>query len=191
MLILASASPRRKEILQDMGIDFRTVPSEYREDNERQADPAALVMMQAEGKAREVWDRTEGKCPVLGADTLVVLDGSVLGKPHDREEAVHMLQSLSGKTHEVLTGIALATRQGMEKTVCTTEVTFRELTDQEILDYVASGEPMDKAGAYGIQGGGRNFAAAVGGEISNVIGLPRREVLHMLEKAGCLPSCRS
>lgn len=97
MLILASASPRRKEILQDMGIDFRTVPSEYREDNERQADPAALVMMQAEGKAREVWDRTEGKCPVLGADTLVVLDGSVLGKPHDREEAVHMLQSPVGK----------------------------------------------------------------------------------------------
>lgn len=191
MLILASASPRRQQILQDMGIAFCTVPSQYREDNRRKMDPEALVMMQAAGKAREVWERTEGKYPVLGADTLVVLDGSILGKPRDREDALRMLHALSGRTHQVMTGVALMTGRGMKQTVCATEVGFRKLSEQEIRDYVDSGEPMDKAGAYGIQGGARRFAETVRGELSNVIGLPRKAVLSMLKEEGGLLPCRS
>lgn len=184
MIILASQSPRRRELLAAWGISFRAVPSGYEEDNGRHLPPETLVRLQAEGKARDVWRRERGALPVLGADTLVVCGGAVLGKPVDAEEARRMLRLLSGRTHEVMTGVAVMTEKGMESALCRTDITFRPLGESEIEGYIAGGEPMDKAGAYAIQGKGKDFVKEIRGSWSNVVGLPRGVTLALLAKMG-------
>lgn len=184
MLILASQSPRRREILHAMGYRFRVVPSGYEEDNARHIPPEELVRLQAEGKAADVWEKTGRQAPVLGADTVVVLDGRVLGKPRDAADAEKMLSALSGRVHQVMTGVAVAGEKGMVSAVCLSEVTFRTLTAEDICGYIATGEPMDKAGAYAIQGLAGRWVAGLRGSRSNVIGLPRRMTEELLEQAG-------
>jgi len=172
-IILASSSPRRKELLAQGGFAFECVPADCSENAE--GDPADVVTELAERKARAVvrsLDLNEGL--IVGADTLVSLDGRALGKPADRDDAVNMLRALSGKTHEVVTGICVIdartgkTRSGMELS----EVTFRPLSDVDISAYVDTGEPMDKAGAYAIQGGAAGFVTALKGPMDNVMGFP-------------------
>ncbi len=184
MLILASQSPRRREILHDMGYRFRVVPSGYEEDNARHVPPEALVRLQAEGKAAEVWEKTGRQEPVLGADTVVVLEGRVLGKPGSAAEAEAMLSALSGRTHQVMTGVAVVTEKGTISGVCISQVTFRPLTAEDIREYIATGEPMDKAGAYAIQGLAGQWVTCLKGSRSNVIGLPRRMTEELLRQAG-------
>ena len=180
MVILASQSPRRREILQELGISFQVVPSLYEEDNSQPLPPKELVRLQAEGKARDVYQHQRGTYPILAADTVVAIDGKVLGKPGDEKEAVSMLSLLSGRTHEVLTGVAVFSGGTMKSAVEITEVTFRRLSADEIEEYIRTGEPMDKAGAYAIQGLGARFVVNVKGSWSNVVGLPKDLTLRLL-----------
>lgn len=182
-LILASQSPRRQEILREMGILFDVLPSRYEEDNGRAVPPETLVRIQAEGKARETAARTGGGRLVLAADTVVVLAGKVLGKPRDAADAARMLAALSGKTHLVMTGMALVRGRWIKSGTEVTEVTFRTLSKEDIDRYIRTGEPMDKAGAYAIQGIGGQFVTGIRGSRSNVIGLPKQRVLAFLEAA--------
>lgn len=179
-LILASASPRRKEILTALGLTFTVEPSRYEEDNARKLPPEELVRLQALGKARDVYERRGGAMPVLGADTVVVLGDMVLGKPKDVADAARMLRRLSGRTHRVLTGTALLFAGKEKSRVDATEISFREISEEEIAAYIATGEPMDKAGAYAIQGGARKFVTAIAGSFSNVVGLPKDAVRALL-----------
>lgn len=179
-IILASGSPRRKEILTGMGISFTVVPSRYEEDNGRKISPEKLVRLQAEGKAKEVFARTDGTSPVLGADTIVSLDGAVLGKPRDAADAERMLRLLSGRTHHVITGTAVISRGEIRSRADVTEISFRNISEEEIRAYIASGEPMDKAGAYAVQGGARAFVTEIRGSFSNVVGLPKSAVRELL-----------
>lgn len=184
MIILASASPRRKEILDEMGIDFIVEPSRYEENNAQDLPPDVLAKRQARGKALEVARRIAPKVPVLGADTIVVLDGKVLGKPRDKADAARMLVALSGRAHEVLTGVAVVFGDTICSRVARTEVSFREISKEEIEAYIETGEPMDKAGAYAIQGIGGQFVKEIHGSRSNVIGLPKKLTLALLEEMG-------
>lgn len=186
MLILASQSPRRRDILTEMGVGFTVSPSGYEEDNARHIPPEELARLQAEGKARDVWERSGKKDPVLGADTIVVLDGRVMGKPRDEKEADEMLASLSGRAHQVMTGVALIAEGNMTSGVCVTDVLFREMTAEERADYIATGEPMDKAGAYAVQGIGGKFVKEVRGSLTNVIGLPKEMTGEFLKAAGII-----
>jgi septum formation protein len=172
-LILASASPRRAELLRQVGIPFRLVISGVDEDLQEPADPEDHVRELSRRKAEDVAGRL-GFGIVLGADTVVVLDEHILGKPANEKEAVEMLRRLSGRTHQVFTGLTLidAARDVSVSHVEITEVAFRELTDDEIADYVATGEPLDKAGAYGIQGQGALLVSGINGCYYNVVGLP-------------------
>ena len=182
MIILASKSPRRKEILKQMGISFCVMNSGYEENNALAVSPAELVRIQAEGKARTAYKRTDPANVVIGADTLVVLDGNVLGKPENENQALVMLQQLSGRTHQVITGVAVFANGHHCSDVCISKVTFRKLTNDEILRYIATGEPMDKAGAYGIQGLGKDFVESVEGSLTNVIGLPKDLTQKLLQQ---------
>lgn len=186
MLILASQSPRRRDILTEMGVAFTVMPSGYEEDNARHIPPESLVRQQAEGKARDVWERSGRKSPVLGADTIVVLEGRVMGKPCDEQEADEMLAALSGREHQVMTGVALITDGNMTSGVCVTDVVFREMTAGERAAYVATGEPMDKAGAYAVQGIGGRFVKEIRGSLTNVIGLPKEKTGEFLKAAGII-----
>jgi septum formation protein len=186
-LILASASPRRAELLRLVGIPFRQVTSQVGEDVDAPVVPVPHVLELSRRKAQNV-ARGLTSGVVLGADTVVVLDGQILGKPADEEDAAKMLQRLGGRTHEVFTGLTLVdvAREVSVSDVERTEVTFRELTEEEISDYVATGEPMDKAGAYGIQGQGAVLVSAIKGCYYNVVGLPLAklmDLLHRLKKA--------
>jgi len=184
MLVLASRSPRRAELLRAAGIRFRIAAPE-----EADVPPVAatkgyarLVVRAALEKARSVAAHTEGV--VLGADTVVVCDKIVLGKPSSRAEASRMLGLLSGRWHTVHTGVALVCGKRHETGHECTGVAFRELSKSEISRYLASGEPMDKAGAYAIQGAGAAFVRAIRGCYTNVVGLPVPLVLRMLEEFG-------
>ncbi|AFV03634.1 MULTISPECIES: Maf family protein [unclassified Dehalobacter] len=198
MLILASASPRRRELLEEWGYDFRLVSAPVDEALPPGVWPEIGVQDLARRKALsgfEAWLDLSGSADdlILGADTIVVLDHIVLGKPADEEEAERMLLNLSGKTHRVMTAIALAAmdkaRQqiSVETAVEITTVSFRELKVQEIKDYIATGEPMDKAAAYGIQGGAAGFVTAVSGSWSNVVGLPMELLVRKLGDKGISP----
>ncbi len=168
-IILASASPRRSEIFRNLGIPFEVVPSQTCEDTQITA-PDMLVRELAKRKADEVFSRTGGI--VVAADTVVALDGKVFGKPVDENDACRMLSSLSGRTHEVYTGICV---KNQEKTVSRTQKTlvkFRALSYDEIKRYVATGEPLDKAGSYGISGRGALLVEKVDGDFWNVVGFP-------------------
>ena len=187
-LVLASASPRRRQILSEAGLSFDVQPSTI-EERARAGEPAeALVERLAREKAIDVaGELAQGPArPVLGADTVVVLDGEVLGKPRDEAHAVEMLSRLVGRPHRVMTGIALAWTDGrsVESRVVTSEVEMRSATRQELIEYVALGESLDKAGGYALQGGAIQFVTRVVGSRSNVIGLPREETLALLERSG-------
>lgn len=183
VLILASASPRRAELLTQIGAAFSVRPADVDESVAEGESPAGYVERLARDKARAV-AALESGAVVLGSDTTVVLDGQILGKPTSLEDAEAMLNGLSGKTHQVLTGIAVVAGDRCESAVVTTEVTFRALSLAEIHAYVASGEPMDKAGGYGIQGLGGVFVAHLNGSYSAVVGLPLYETARLLSEVG-------
>jgi len=182
-IILASGSPRRRELLHQLGLDFVVIPSQYDEHSHPPLPPAPLAEHLALSKAREVAARYPDAL-VIGADTIVVLDGEVLGKPRDREEAVAMLRRLSGREHEVITGVAVlqGDRRRVEHEV--TKVRFRPLDEGQIRRYVATGEPMDKAGAYGIQGRAAAMIESICGDYFNVVGLPLSRIAQMLSHFG-------
>ena len=185
-IYLASGSPRRRELLQQIGVPFRVVGTSVDEAVRPGEVPAAYVERLAADKADAGWaaSRDEADVPVLAADTAVVLGGKVLGKPADRRDAEDMLRQLSGRTHEVLTAIALLTVNGLESRISRSEVTFRSLAAEEIRDYWETGEPADKAGAYAIQGRAAIFIADLRGSYSGVMGLPLFETAELLSKAG-------
>ena len=177
--ILASASPRRRELLQRLVPKFSVVPSSYEEKGVMGAKETAHAF--ACGKARAVF-RDYPDCIVLGADTVVSLDGSVLGKPKDEGQAYEMLQALSGREHSVYTGVCMI-KDGLEKScVEETKVRFLKLSEDKIREYVKSGSPYDKAGGYGIQDGG--LVASYEGSYTNVVGLPLEVVKRFLEELG-------
>jgi septum formation protein len=204
MLILASASPRRQELLRNAGISFRVQPA----DIDEAPLPGELPQACAERLAREkvlAVHRSHPQEFVLGADTIVVVDGIILGKPRDENDAARMLRLLSGRTHTVITGVCLAApladrpsvaRSELEKSATgnrqlataseSTLVTMSAISDHEIRDYIATGEPMDKAGAYAIQGVALHWIPRIEGDYSNVVGLPVARVRAMLRESGAL-----
>ncbi len=187
LVYLASLSPRRHELLLQIGIDHEVVGVDVDERRLAGEPPADYVVRLAAAKAgAAAGSRAVARhpLPVLGADTAVVVDGEVLGKPRDRGEALAMLARLSGRTHEVVTGVALATTAGVFTRVSLSRVGFRELDEGEMACYWASGEPADKAGAYGIQGLGAVFVTRIEGSYSGVVGLPLFETAEMLRGAG-------
>lgn len=184
-IILASASPRRRELLEYFGIPFAVIPSAVEEN--AQGSGLEQVKRLAFEKGAEVFARYPDY-PVLSADTLVCLDDAILGKPKTRDEAADMLSMLSGRTHQVVTGVCLFLPGGEVLTrTATTDVLFRPIGETERRRYTASDEPMDKAGAYAMQGVGSMFIDRVAGSPSNVIGLPLCEVKELLEDAGLYP----
>jgi septum formation protein len=189
MLILASASPRRRELLIQAGLSFSAESADLNEDLLPNESAAAYVQRLAEEKAQAVWARhkatdiTDDPLSVLGADTCVVCDGQILGKPVDTADARRMLQLLSGRTHAVLTGIAVVTRTGVLRAVEITQVSFNVLTDAEIAQYITSGQPMDKAGAYAIQGYAARWVPRIEGCYFNVMGLPIAHTVALLAEA--------
>jgi septum formation protein len=181
-IVLASASPRRAELLSAAGLSFVVQAADVDETPRADEAPEACAMRLARAKASAVV-RPPGAI-VLGADTLVVVDGHGLGKPRDDREAAAMLRRLSGRVHEVVTGIALVSEHGAIVDRASTRVTFAALGEDEIAWYVATGEPRDKAGAYGIQGGASRFITGIEGSYSNVVGLPVELVYQHLRALG-------
>jgi len=169
-IVLASASPRRRELMELFRMPFTVAVADIDETMDENKLPYDEVARVSHLKAEAVAAQPDAL--VIAADTVVVCDGQILGKPRDPEDAYRMLRLLSGKTHQVMTGMTVM--QGNKRVTCTevTDITFRLLTDQEIWDYIATGEPMDKAGAYGIQGGAALFAREIHGDYYNVVGLP-------------------
>ncbi|MBI1815072.1 MAG: septum formation inhibitor Maf [Deltaproteobacteria bacterium] len=182
-LVLASASPRRRELLAQLGVPFEVLPSEVPEEPLAGESPEAFAARVAREKADEVAAQRPAAW-VLAADTVVTIEGRILGKPADAIDARRMLRELSGRTHRVLTAVTLRSpsRQRSEDLLCATAVTMRPLSDREIEQYLDSGEPFDKAGGYGIQGRASPFIAAVNGSYTNVVGLPLDEVRALLER---------
>jgi septum formation protein len=180
-LILASGSPRRKEILEQVGISFEVMKSDV-EEVITKTDPAEIVMELSRQKAEDVFGKLDDPAIVLGADTVVAYDGKILGKPEDEEDAKAMLRMLSGKKHSVFTGVTLVSKKGIESFYEETLVEFYPMNEEEIEAYVLSGEPMDKAGAYGIQGKAAAFIKGIQGDYYNVVGLPIAKVIINLQK---------
>ena len=196
-IILASGSPRRKELLTQAGYDFDVCPSLSEEDLEVMA-PSEYVMLLAKMKADEVCNRIIAedvgrrakklpeKFVILGADTVVSLNGRILGKPYDYDDAYTTLNSLSDQTHQVYTGVCLIYVEGRAKTSSSffekTDVTFYPVSHEEIIQYLATNEPFDKAGSYGIQGKGGLFVKEINGDYNNVVGLPLARVYHEIEE---------
>jgi len=187
-LVLASASPRRRDLLEQAGIPHQVHPANIDETPLENELPVALSVRLAREKALVVAKSLGGepRRRVLGSDTIVVLDGRVFGKPADPEDAVHLLQQLVGRTHTVVTAVAVVDSSSLEVRDLAVEsrVTLRDASEEEIRRYVATGEPLDKAGAYAIQGEGSWLVTALEGSLSNVIGLPLEETLALLEQAG-------
>jgi septum formation protein len=182
MLVLASASPRRRELLAQAGYAFVVRPAHIPEDSLPDEDPIAYVVRLAREKAEVVFrELADATAVVLGADTTVTLDGQILGKPVDDADAARMLRMLSGRTHRVITGVALATESGTQVAAEVTAVRFLTLSDEEIRGYVATGEPLDKAGAYAIQGRAARWIPRIEGCYFNVVGLPLALVSTLLE----------
>ncbi len=181
-IILASASPRRTELLALAGIEFTVVPADIREDVLPGEAAADHVLRLSREKADAVAATHDGRF-FIGADTIVVLDGEILGKPVNDADALRMLSGLSGRDHEVITGFTVFDKVSgvhISRSVCT-EVTFKKLEEREIAAYIATGCPMDKAGAYAIQGGAVHFVRSINGSYTNVIGLPMTELYEVLQ----------
>lgn len=201
-LILASGSQRRRELLDMCGYDFEIEVS-LADEHIAETDPEAFVSRLAQAKAEEVFERLSGRSgaeenqaegeasgediAVLGSDTIVYHNGHIIGKPADEKDAFRILSELSGRTHEVYTGVAVITKRLRQVECSVTRVTFEKLSREEIEKYIASGEPMDKAGAYGIQGPFGMFVEKVEGNYFTVIGLPLPTAYRMLARAGVLP----
>lgn len=185
-ILLASASPRRRELLEQIGVSFRVVGADVDETVLQGEPPLAYVSRLAQAKAAAGWERSRdtGGAPVLAADTAVVLDGKILGKPADGNDAIAMLKRLSGRAHEVMTAVALRTAAGLEVKVSHSTVTFRSIDADEARAYWETGEPADKAGAYAIQGYAAIFIADLKGSYSGVMGLPLFETAALLNAAG-------
>lgn len=184
--ILASASPRRADLLRSAGLHFDILPADIDESAFRGEAPMDLVLRLSQQKAATVFD-VHPEDLVLAADTVVVSEEGILGKPADAADAVRMLNALSGTTHQVLTGFSLFwPDRPCHQQLCGTRVTFRDLGSDEIEAYVRSGEPLDKAGAYGIQGNAASFVQKIDGSYTNVVGLPLAEVVEAL-RCGDVP----
>jgi septum formation protein len=183
---LASGSPRRRELLQQIGVPFRLVGTTVDEAALSAETAPAYVLRLAASKADAGWHTSGGghDAPVLAADTAVVVDGKILGKPADRQDAEAMLRQLSGRTHEVLTAVALRTAAGVQSRISRSEVTFRTIAHPEARAYWETGEPRDKAGGYAIQGRAAVFVADLRGSYSGVMGLPLFETAQLLGDAG-------
>lgn len=186
-IVLASASQRRQELLKRIFEDFRITVSNFDEGSVNfNGDCGEYVKKLALGKAQDVANKETSESMVIGCDTIVYFNGTILGKPKDKDEAFSMLKVLSGNIHKVYSGIALVNSDtGAVKTdFVSTDVYFSKLSDKQILEYVASGEPMDKAGAYGIQGKGGIFVEKICGCYYNVVGLPLNRLYDMLKEMG-------
>ena len=183
MIILASQSPRRAELLRQMGIEFRLEPARVDETVHADERAADYVERVAVAKAQAVHSRFPD-LPVLGADTAVVLNQTILGKPRDREDGIRMLLSLSGRPHEVLTGVAVAAAGATHYRLNVSRVTFRDVSEQEAAAYWASGEPADKAGGYAVQGLAAASIERIEGSYSGIMGLPLFETMQLLGTIG-------
>lgn len=191
--ILASASPRRRELLEQIGLSFKIIPGNM-EEKTAYNEPAEIVTTLAKGKASEVYESLSGKeqaaSLVIGADTIVVHNGCVMGKPKDENDAVRMLTELCGTVHQVYTGVAFLSQEKGQKKMHTfyecTDVSVYSASQEEILSYVKSGDSLDKAGAYGIQGQFAAFIKKIDGDYNNVVGLPVGRVYQELKAEGFL-----
>jgi len=190
VLILASASPRRSQLLQQIGVSHRVMPADIEERRGPGESIEQCVQRLSCGKALHIHrrlalgDAPDASLPVLGADTVVVIDDDMLGKPLDRADGLKMLQRLSARSHQVLSGVALASATGVHYRLSRSEVRMRALSAQECAHYWASGEPSGKAGAYAIQGSGAIFVESLTGSYSGVMGLPLFETAQLLHEAG-------
>lgn len=188
MIYLASRSPRRAELLQQIGIEFIILPSDIDETPLLNEQSDTYVLRLAVEKAKFCYEtlicQSATILPVLAADTSVSIDGKIIGKPQDDDDAFQILSSMSGRLHEVHTGIALATQEGVQVAISSTKVEMATLTDEMILAYIATGESRDKAGAYGIQGLGGALIKCKVGSYSGVMGLPIYETTQLLRKVG-------
>ncbi len=194
MLVLASASPRRRELLRQAGLDFAVEAADIPEIPEPDEDAATFVLRLAEAKAQAVWGKrrlsgtiddeaNDDPLVILGADTCVLCQGEILGKPKDQADARRMLQSLSGRTHQVLTGLAVITAKESFADVEITHVFFNVIEEAEMVRYLASNEPLDKAGAYGIQGYAARWIPRIEGDYFNVVGLPIARTVALIAEA--------
>ena len=183
-IILASASPRRQELLRQVGCDFSVIISDIIEDNNQDLLPQDLAMLQAKDKAVDVASKVSQDDVVIGADTIVVFNDKVYGKPRDIQDARQILTSLSGNEHQVITGIAVVCNGKSWTDFVVTTVKFSNVTPKEIEKYLETGEPMDKAGAYAIQGIGALMVEGIHGCYTNVVGLPLNKLSDVLKKAG-------
>jgi septum formation protein len=191
LLVLASSSPRRQDLLRDAGFRFQVVAPDVDESARPGEAPGELARRLAGEKAGAVAPRVDASCCVLAADTVVVIDGDMIGKPRDEAEAAAMLLRLAGREHRVLTGVALAV-PALGRSELRLEESFvrmARVTVEEARAYAATGEPLDKAGAYALQGEGGRFVARVRGSRSNVIGLPLEAVVPLLRELGVSPAC--
>lgn len=186
-IILASASPRRRELLEQGGIPFTVIPSQA-EEKITTEQPGQAVEELSYLKCSDIYEKSLGDVLVIGADTVVASEGKILGKPSSQKDAVKMLQSLQGREHEVYTGVTIMAREGNENRKKTfhekTKVVFYPMSDEEIRSYVNTGEPMDKAGAYGIQGKSAVFIKKISGDYNNVVGLPLARLYQELKNMG-------
>ena len=182
-LYLASQSPRRRELLQQIEISFEILSIDVPEEQIPAESPHDYVTRVAKAKATAGWqaDARRLDIPVLGADTAVIIDGHILGKPKDEQDAIHILKSLSGREHQVLSCIALALADKIQTVISITNVKFRKLDEAEIAAYIATNEPFDKAGAYAIQGKAAAFIEKIEGSYSGVVGLPLFELQQLLK----------
>lgn len=197
-VILGSASPRRRDILTRAGIEYEVIVSDV-EEAVSKTDPVEVVEELSGQKAEDVWDKavklysanqddinaySEDELLVIGADTIVALDGVIYGKPKDRQDAIRMLNNLSGRTHQVYTGVTVIIGGRRISFAAATDVSVYEVSDKEIERYVDSGEPMDKAGAYAIQGGFARYIKEIRGEYNNVVGFPIARLIYELKRLG-------
>lgn len=188
-IVLASASPRRRELLSQIGLAYEVLPSQ-KEEASKAREASELVTELSAQKAEDIASSIEGPALIIGADTVVCHNGQILGKPGNEEEAAGMLAFLQGDTHQVYTGVTLILKSGAKNREVhfteMTEVEFGPMDESEIREYIATGEPMDKAGAYGIQGFAARYIVAVRGDYSNVVGLPVARLYRELKKLDVL-----
>lgn len=186
-IILASASPRRKDLLEQVGARFEIMPGEGDEVITKTLPDEAVEELSRQ-KAEEIARRVSEPAIIIGADTVVAIDGKILGKPKDEEDAASILSSLQGRTHQVYTGVTIIMKDGKKEKYVTfseaTAVTMYPMSDMEIRNYIKTGEPMDKAGAYGIQGKSAIFVKGIQGDYNNVVGLPIARLYQELKKEG-------
>lgn len=178
MIILASQSPRRQELMKLTGLEFTVKPSDADETVSQSLSPEETVKFLSMKKALALKNEND---IIIGADTVVSIDGKILGKPKDDKDAYNMLKLLSGRTHSVFTGVTVIKNEKSETFSCETKVTFYPLSDEEIKEYVKTGEPRDKAGAYGIQQRGGLFVEKIEGDYNNVVGLPVAQLLRVIK----------